>query len=606
MTTVFENIYHGLSKEAGEFRMVASGLGWKSANDPQKRHTFQSADMKYIQWLRVARNYQLRIIFNNGDRETFDGFMKEEDHDKIASLVKQHFNIALETKEMSFKGWNWGAFDVQGRDLAFLVSNKTAFEVPLGKIANSNMAGKNEVSLEFALSQPPPSGKRSRDDELTEIRLFIPNTYARDNGEDGEAEKMDVDEDVNAAEAFHDMIKEKAEIGQVTGDAIAQFDDINITTPRGRFTINMYKEFLQLRGKMYDYRITYPSITKLFILPKPDEVHLAFVVGLDPPIRQGQTRHPYIVMQTSQEEELELELSLEEDEIQKEYGDKLTKKYDAPVHEVLSNVFRGLVGKKITAPASDFLSRDEHRSIRTSLKAAQGDLYFLDKGLLFLGKPVTHIEYQYITSAVFSRVGNAMTSARTFDLKIQTANSETIFSNINKEEQNEVERFLESKQLRVKSEINDDMLLAGTRLDDDEDMESGGESESEDDRDTRDRGKNAKAKIKPNGPMDDDSEEDEDFQAESSDEGSPSETDSDSGEGAATASDASGDEDFMKPKKKKKAAAAAAAGGDGEGGDTPKKKKKVKKADKAGGPQEDGNDRPKKKVKTKKAAGGED
>ena len=43
-----------------------------------------------------------------------------QDHDKIAQLVKQHWNIALETKEISFKGWNWGAFDVQGKSMQSL------------------------------------------------------------------------------------------------------------------------------------------------------------------------------------------------------------------------------------------------------------------------------------------------------------------------------------------------------------------------------------------------------------------------------------------------------------------------------------------------------
>lgn len=183
-----------------------------------------------------------------------------------------------------------------GSHLAFLVSNKTAFEVPLDKIANSNMAGKNEVSLEFALSQPPPGGKKSRDDELTEIRLFVPNTYVRDVEE---GEKMDVDDEMNAAQVFHDMIKEKAEIGQVTGERIALFADVNVTTPRcvpniplhqqcayhvcatrGRFDIDMFKDFLRLRGKMYDYKIFYTAITRLLLLPKPDDVHIAFVVRI--------------------------------------------------------------------------------------------------------------------------------------------------------------------------------------------------------------------------------------------------------------------------------------------------------------------------------------
>lgn len=30
------------------------------------------------------------------------------------SLLKQHFGIILESKEISFKGWNWGATDFQG------------------------------------------------------------------------------------------------------------------------------------------------------------------------------------------------------------------------------------------------------------------------------------------------------------------------------------------------------------------------------------------------------------------------------------------------------------------------------------------------------------
>ena len=62
---------------------------------------------------------------------------------------------------------------------------------------------------------------------------------------------------------------------------------------------------------------------------------------------------------------------------------------------------------------------------------------------------------------------------------------------------------------RVKSEINDDMLLAGAQLDDDEDMDSPEASDSDGDAHARDRGKGAKAKIKPSGPMDDDSEEGE-------------------------------------------------------------------------------------------------
>jgi len=74
-----------------------------------------------------------------------------------------------------------------------------------------------------------------------------------------------------------------------------------------------------------------------------------------------------------------------------------------------------------------------------------------------------------------------MASARTFDLKIQSKDGETTFSSINKEEHELVENFLKSKKLRVKNEINDDMLTgAVAQLEDsDEDMESAESSEAE-------------------------------------------------------------------------------------------------------------------------------
>lgn len=241
----------------------------------------------------MARNFQLRFIFNNNKpRETFDGFLREvcggstrryigqTEVDELTALLDRTMtksrisssNIGIlhlrRRKSVSRAGTGvlstckvcsirpltssyslslyhhmtaalmLGQTYTLGSDLAFLVSNKTGFEIPLEKISNSNMAGKNEVSLEFALSQPPPAGKRSREDELVEMRLFIPSTYVRDADGDEDA-KMDVDGDtdgaLSAAQIFHDMIKDKAEIGQVTGEHIAVFEDVNVTTPRSVF-----------------------------------------------------------------------------------------------------------------------------------------------------------------------------------------------------------------------------------------------------------------------------------------------------------------------------------------------------------------------------------
>jgi len=94
------------------------------------------------------------------------------------------------------------------------------------------------------------------------------------------------------------LIKNEADIGDAApGEGIVLFSDTLCLTPRGRYDIDMFPTFLRLRGKTTDYKIAYTSIIKLFLLPKPDEAHVLFVIGLDPPLRQGQTRYPFLVFQ---------------------------------------------------------------------------------------------------------------------------------------------------------------------------------------------------------------------------------------------------------------------------------------------------------------------
>ena len=166
---------------------------------------------------------------------------------------------------------------LSGQDLAFLVSNKTAFELPLQKVANSNIAGRTEVSLEFATSNRP---SKAAADELVEIRFYVPGTTTKDTGSDaGEADAPEADEEeTSAAQAFHDAIKEKAELGEVTGDIIVNFEEVLVLTPRGRYDVDMFPEYLRLRGKTYDYKINYNGISKLFLLPKDDQ-HVLFIVS---------------------------------------------------------------------------------------------------------------------------------------------------------------------------------------------------------------------------------------------------------------------------------------------------------------------------------------
>jgi structure-specific recognition protein 1 len=128
-----------------------------------------------------------------------------------------------------------------------------------------------------------------------------------------------------------------------------------LTFRRGRFDIDMYENSFRLRGKTYDYKIQYEHIKKFMILPKPDELHFMICIGLDPPLRQGQTRYPFLVMQFKKDEEVTIDLNMTEELMNEKYKDKLLPRYEQPLHQVVTQVFRGLAGKKVNQPAKDFL-----------------------------------------------------------------------------------------------------------------------------------------------------------------------------------------------------------------------------------------------------------
>ncbi|KAJ7754122.1 SSrecog-domain-containing protein [Mycena olivaceomarginata] len=562
MATQFDPIYRGLSAEVGKMRVASSGMAWKG----------------------------LRVGLKDRKRDSFDGF-KREDLKKVTELFKNHFQITVEEIDVSFKGWNWGVTDFKGQDLAFLVSGKLGFELPLRNVGNSNMAGRTEVSLEFT---SPSSKNKPAGDEMTEIRFHVPGVMSKvKRGSDDGSQKSDAeDEDeVSAAQVFHDNIKETADIGQVTGDIILSFEEVLVLTPRGRYDVDMFPDFLRLRGKTYDYKIIYSTISKLFLLPKDDQ-HVLFILGLNNPIRQGQTRYHYLVMQFTREEEITAELNMDEEEVAK--YDRLKKNYEDPTFEVVSSVFRALAKRKIIGSGS-FQSRDGHPGIKVNLKAVQGDLFMLEKYIFFVSKQPVLIELSDVQQVVFSRVSQG-TTARTFDLKIVTKSGpEYMFVSINKEELEPTESYLKEKKIRVKEIVPDaELVMAAVDDDDDDDMQS-----VESDEDKRPRIKSSKDND------DDESSEDEDFQASGSDSGSPSSgSDSDS-DGAATASDASGDRDFKKPAEEKKKKKKKKADGEAGAADKPKKKKAKAKDDDAMDVDDD-KPKPKPKPKAKPKKDGED
>ncbi|MCJ1458723.1 FACT complex subunit [Mycoblastus sanguinarius] len=488
----FERIHLDLSKQPGKCRIAETGLGWKPSGGGDT-FTLDASNVGGAHWSRAARGYELKILSRTSGVIQLDGF-DQEDFDRVSKAFKLFYGINLETKEHALRGWNWGKGEFGKAELAFNVQNRPAFEIPYSEISNTNLAGKNEVAVEFSLpaggaetgTNGHLGGARSRGrkagaakDQMVEMRFYIPGTVTKkEKDEDGEEKSVDGSdvEEQNAASLFYDTLMDKAEIGEVAGDTFATFLDVLHLTPRweflealsvgvldllvcrGRFDVDMYENSFRLRGKTYDYKIQYEHIKKFMLLPKPDDMHTLITIGLDPPLRQGQTRYPFLVMQFKREEEVIIELNMTDELLEGKYKGKLSPRYESPQHQVVAQVFRGLAGKKVVTPSKDFMSHHQQSGVKCSIKANEGHLYCLDKSFMFVPKPATYISFDTISVIVMSRVGGAVSASRTFDITITTKNAggEHQFSNINREEQKPLEDFFAAKGLKTRNEMLDD------------------------------------------------------------------------------------------------------------------------------------------------------
>ncbi|KAI9742803.1 MAG: FACT complex subunit [Claussenomyces sp. TS43310] len=483
----FDNIYLDLSKESGKCRFAETGFGWRPSGGGDT-FTLDHTNIGGAQWSRASKGYEVKILHRNSGVVQLDGF-QQDDFETLSKVFKNWYSTNLETKEHALRGWNWGKGEFGKAELAFNVQNRPAFEIPYSEVSNTNLAGKNEVAVEFSLPAADDAGTngalggaRSKGkkagagkDQLVELRFYIPGVTTKketlENGEEANSDAED-EEEQNAATLFYDTLMEKAEIGEVAGDTFATFLDVLHLTPRGRFDIDMYETSFRLRGKTYDYKIQYEAIKKFMVLPKPDELHFMICIGLDPPLRQGQTRYPFLVMQFKKDEEVTIDLNMTDELLNGKYEGKLLPHYEQPLHQVVTQVFRGLAGKKVNQPAKDFSRqvRIHHQQfgIKCSIKASEGFLYCLEKAFMFVPKPATYISFEQTASITFSRVGGAVSASRTFDITIHLKGGagESQFSNINREEQKPLEEFFKIKGLRVKNEMDEDTSILAAALGD--------------------------------------------------------------------------------------------------------------------------------------------
>ena len=202
--TQFDNVYLNLSKHRGRLRLHPSGLGWKSSSaTPSEPYTVPASDIRRAIWSHASRGYSLKIILRNSNSIIIDGF-EESQQERVAASMKEHFNVTVENREHSLRGWNWGKAKFEGNELVFQVGTRPGFEVPLSKVSNTNLVGKTEVAVEFSLPKEGEKKEWEQGDELVEMRFYVPGMKEKDGSdvENVEEDEEEQSEEVTAASVF--------------------------------------------------------------------------------------------------------------------------------------------------------------------------------------------------------------------------------------------------------------------------------------------------------------------------------------------------------------------------------------------------------------------
>ncbi|KAJ3352135.1 FACT complex subunit [Entophlyctis luteolus] len=497
----FDNIFTGGKNGAqtmGKFKLTEAGIGFKEAIS-EKVLTMRAQDIRRAVWLRCARDFELRIELSSGQVHKFDGFPRDA-FERISEIMQVNYSVTLDAKDISTRGYNWGKTEFNGSYLSFNVGSKPSFEIPLADVANTAPVGKNDVSIEFVQPVVDKDKPRVREDTLVEIHFHVPgmavqsqvdtsmapsvlsnsgSTAPREGHEEGEIDEAPVfgddGEALTAAALFCDTIKTRAHVGVTQSESLVSFNDVLCLLPRGRFEVDMFATFFRIRGKSNDYRILFSSIKRMFLLPKPDDLHTMFVVQLDPPLRQGLVTHSFLVFQFDIDEEFDATIKLDEETLETQYQNRLRKEYDGQFFVVVSEIFKGLSGVNIISPGLSFKSTQGYSGVKCALKTFESFLYPLEKSFISVPKPAILIPHSDVSHITFLRVHGASSSTKTIEMKITTAAGvEHTYTSISREEYQGLAQYCRTKKLHIATELEDGAGGAGGLSDGDGDEEIDG------------------------------------------------------------------------------------------------------------------------------------
>ncbi|KAL7674050.1 hypothetical protein ACOME3_000333 [Neoechinorhynchus agilis] len=477
-------------KTKGKLRFETDKIIFTNTSNKEDKVTtvFEVKDIKNAYFTQTAQGYMLILLtaFSPDDDNSissddphvlashFRG-LSLEDLDSVQTFMRRNYEIEMNEMLRSVKGADAGVFDLEFayNSMRFMVDQKLGFEIPLDQVNSCDLCSKNETVIKFRPRQQDPC--------LVEIRFSIPQ------GGGGDEERM---------ERYRQKLTRLAS-AEVT-ESICDVPQMSFMVPRGKYDMKLVKDFVDLHGKSFDYKIMYNQIAMVFILENPLKRHVYFAFKLIffnrflngsfaiyPPVRQGQTLYPFVILQCESDEEIELDVKLpghpaNDDE----------EKMKGATYEVLAEILKQILPNKFNDQCTYRSAvNTEAAFVNASIRACSGLLYPMDKGILFMHKPTFYLPYEEML-LVDMGSGNepiqSSSSLKTFMVEIKMKNGTAYsFSSIDREEQKPLASFIKSKRVDVSfikgdtTTGNVDKLINALGIDEDS-ADDGDDEEDED------------------------------------------------------------------------------------------------------------------------------
>ena len=456
----------------GRLRVTSDGVQWSadgsSDTEPVK---IEAADVGTMLWTNVHGGHtQLTCTKKEGGSVRFTGVWDGETFTKLEYFVKENYSLDLDKSKLATKGWNWGSPVFEGRTMSFQVDGKEAFDLPLEQVVQVT-ENKHEVALEI---NAPEKGASDDYDQLVEMRFLVPPSQATE----------DEDSDLTPAQKFLSNVRDRAKISEMEqGGGIVKFEQVNFVTPRGKYDMEMSEDFMTLRGQSYNYKVPYTQISRLFLLPRPGQTAISFVISVDPPIRQGKTGYQHLITQFPAHDELSVSLNMSDEDLTSKYAGKLEKEMSGPTYEVLTKVFKVLSKKRMSIPKG-FRSARGDSCVRCAVGNQEGLLYVLDKSFMFVNKPAMHLRFEEIEHVDLDRTSEDVNrrALKSWDLTVALKGGAShTFANVEKNDYEPMVAFLKSCKIKlVGAHDPEEQKAAAMDMDDDDDEGDEGTSEDED------------------------------------------------------------------------------------------------------------------------------